>query len=685
MLRAVPSERLPGLAATDRGLDAAQVDARRTLYGSNLIVETVRGGWRQLALETLKDPMLWFLLATSALFAVVGDWTEAAILLCALVPIVGMDAFLHRRTMASTEGLRSRLASRSTVLREGQPQSIAATDLVPGDLVIVGSGEALPADGLVVDGERIQADESTLTGEAYPVRKEPLARIPPPDGEVRVDSRHWGFAGTRLLSGQARLRIVFTGGETLYGEIVRSAVRGVHTRTPLQAAVANLVSVLVIGAALICLALAWVRYQQGYGLLDALLSALTLAVAALPEEFPVVLTFFLGAGVYRLARRQALVRRAVVVENIGRVTVICSDKTGTVTEGRLRLAHRYPAAPLDEERLLLLAAAASRRETGDPMDVAILDSHARSSPFEAVASFPFTEDRRRETGIVREGGRLLATVKGAPEAVLAQCAVTAEQRGLWLQRIDELACGGHKVVACAWRSLDSAWPGGEPDRDFEFAGALAFEDPVRGGVREALQTCRAAKIRVILVTGDHPSTARAIAAEVGLGGDAPRVVEGDELQAQLARGDAGFLKSADVIARAAGAEAGAGARAAGRRRDRCGHRRWRQRRASAAGGRHWHRHGGTRHPQRARGGGDARVRSRALRGQLTLPLDRLWLAAPAASAGPTQWAPASAQSADRYQGTSRSGVAPILWIDRSAPLNSSSGDSRRPSVFFSSA
>ena len=191
------------------------------------------------------------------------------------------------------------------------------------------AGEAFPADGLVVAGERMQTDESALTGEAFPVRKEPLAGLPGHDGEANVDGAFWGFAGTRLLTGEARVRIVYTGGETLYGEIVRSATQGAHARTPLQSAVADLVKVLVVVAVVLCLTLAWVRYRQGHGLVDALLSAMTLAVAALPEEFPVVLTFFLGVGVYRLAKRQALVRRAVVVENIGRVSCICSDKTGT--------------------------------------------------------------------------------------------------------------------------------------------------------------------------------------------------------------------------------------------------------------------------------------------------------------------------------------------------------------------
>ena len=555
MRRAVPPDRLDGATGLAQGLSTSDVAARAARYGRNLILEAAPGGLLQLARETAKDPMLWFLVATSAIFAFVGQLAEAVILVAALVPLLGMDAYLHRRTHASTAGLSSRLASSATVERDGTRRIVASTELVPGDLVIVSAGEAFPADGLVVAGERMQTDESALTGEAFPVRKEPLAGLPGHDGEANVDGAFWGFAGTRLLTGEARVRIIYTGGETLYGEIVRSATQGAHARTPLQSAVADLVKVLVVVAVVLCLTLAWVRYRQGHGLVDALLSAMTLAVAALPEEFPVVLTFFLGVGVYRLAKRQALVRRAVVVENIGRVSCICSDKTGTITQGRLQLGHSIPAEDIGPGRLLVLAAAASRGETGDPVDLAVLDSLEATPRFELVTSFPFTADRKRETGIVREDGLLIAAMKGAPEVVLVCCDLGMADRAGWQARIDDLAGAAHKVIACAWRPLDEIrWAGDEPARGFRMAGLLCFEDPVRPGVAEALAACRAARIRVIMVTGDHAATARAVAREIGLGGDDPRIVEGDHLKSALARGDRSVLGDVDVIARAVPAQ-----------------------------------------------------------------------------------------------------------------------------------
>ena len=555
MNRQLPLERLAGLTGAGQGLSAEEAASRQARYGANLIIETPPHGWRTLLFDTLKDPMLWFLLAASSLFAVVGEITESIILLLALLPIFGMDAFLHRRTQASVAGLSKHLATHARVIRAGALVTVPATSLVPGDLVELGAGDSCPADGVLLHAEGVQVDESALTGEAYPVRKQGWMSWPAGDGVVSVEGVHWGLAGTRILTGAARLRVAYTGGETLYGEIVRSALAGSRERTPLQQAVSELVFILVVAALLACVVLAGVRIGQGHGLIDAILSAVTLAVAAIPEEFPVVLTFFLGVGVYRLAQRQALVRRAVAVENIGRITAICSDKTGTITEGRLVLAHTFPAEDVGDALFRTIACAASRIESGDPMDRSILDVLSGEVRFEAVQTFPFTEDRKRETGVVHLNGHLFAAVKGAPEVVLRQCEMAPGMVEFWLSRVAELAGSGHKVIACAGRELDGEdWAGGEPDRGFRFAGLLAFEDPVRPEAIEAVQICQAAHIHVVMVTGDHPATARAVASEIGLGGASPAVIEGDELALRLRETDGAIARQVDVVARATPAQ-----------------------------------------------------------------------------------------------------------------------------------
>jgi len=558
MLRKLPYERISGLQDAGLGLSGSQIQDRRNRFGVNNILEAPVAGWYELLRETVRDPMLWFLVVTGSLFAVIGEIKEAIILLVALVPLTGMDMFLHRRTQASTASLGMRLASQATVIRDGQQCSIPSQELVCGDLVLVHANEAIPADGIIVDAHEAQVDESVLTGEAFPVRKQPYAFPTATEQQghnkaIAVDTMHWGFAGTRLLTGTLRLRIVYTGSETYYGEIVQSALLGSHRKTPLQTAIANLVTVLLVAAAVMCLVVAWVRWRQGFGLLDAAISAMTLAVAALPEEFPVVFTFFLGVGVYRLAKQRALVRRAVAVENIGRVTTICSDKTGTLTLGQLSLTHSYAEVPYSKEDLLRVACQASRKDSDDPMDKAILASAATCSVETGnyLFTYPFTEDRKKETSIIRhDGAQLLLVVKGAPEVILAQCELTEEARSSHLAKAEYLAAQGHKVIACAQQIVDqSLWTDHEPVCGFDFVGLLALEDPVREGVVESIRRCQSAGIHVIMITGDHPLTARAVAIELGLGADEPLVVTAEELQDKIKLHGRSYLQGVDVIAR----------------------------------------------------------------------------------------------------------------------------------------
>jgi Ca2+-transporting ATPase len=557
MRRSVQTNKIEIAPGDRRGLSSSEVTARRARHGYNEIVETRPTGWMDVLGDTIKDPMLWFLAFTSALFAVVGDYVEALIMAGATVPLIGMDASLHRRTQASTQGLRGRLAERATVLRDEAWREVGSIELVPGDLVRVAPGSSFPADGLIVAGDSLQVDESTLTGEAFPVGKAALSGGLPAAAEVPVDEKHWAFAGTRLLTGEAQVRIVDTGAATVYGEIVRSAVRGAHARTPLQRAIGNLVTTLLVVAGVLCLVLAAIRLRQGHGIVDALLSAVTLAVAALPEEFPIVFTFLLGVGIFRLAKRHALVRRAVVVENIGRVTCICTDKTGTLTEGRIRVGHSLPADGVAERQLATIASLASRSDSGDPLDQAILAlPRDAAAELERLATYPFTEARRRETAVFRAptGGVVVAT-KGAPETIFAVCRLSVGEHERWAARVRELAEGGHKVIACAWQEVtDAAWQDGEPVADYRLAGLLACEDPVRDGVVDAVARATEAGIHVIMITGDHVATAAAVAREVGIGGGTPRAIEGDGLEDALARHGAEGLLQIDVIARAVPAQ-----------------------------------------------------------------------------------------------------------------------------------
>ncbi|HET8696848.1 MAG TPA: cation-transporting P-type ATPase [Gammaproteobacteria bacterium] len=550
MDRAVPDGRLTDLLR-DGGLDDAEVEERRLRFGTNDVVERSAEDWRHVVRDTLKDPMVWFLAFSGLLFSLVGNYGEAAAMLIAIVPLAAMDAFLHRRASASAQALRDRIAERACVIRGGTERDVRAAELVPGDLAVVRAGQWFPADGVIVAADGLQVDESTLTGESFPVHKSP-----PAARSASLDTAHWGFAGTRLLTGTAKLRVLSTAGGTLYGQIVRAAASLAHAPTPLQRAIAALVRTLLAAALVFCLALAWVRLRQGHGLVDAALSAVTLAVAAIPEEFPIVFTFFLGVGIFRLARRHALVRRAVVVENIGRVSYICTDKTGTLTEGRLRVAHWLPANGVTLAGLQRTARLAARADSGDPLDAAILDASTAPNQLEPLATFPFTEERRRETRVYRDArGSLLAASKGAPETIFDLCRLSAAERDAWEARAEQLAAKAHKVIACASCELGSGpWDGSEPGTHLRFDGLLGCGDPLRAGAAEAVRVAQEAGVRVLMITGDHAVTAAAIAREAGIGGAAPRVALCDEVNRRLHRDGAESLRSIDVVARALPAE-----------------------------------------------------------------------------------------------------------------------------------
>lgn len=558
-MKKISFESLRDLKKRDGGLAASEVTAQRSRYGSNEIVEVTGNPWLELALDTFKDPMIWFLIGIGTVFTFLGDRSEAVVLFIAILPLVFMDAFLHWRTQASTSGLKGQLASQVSVTRDSRVITIDSRELVPGDLIAAASGLFLPADGIFENATDLQIDESALTGEAFPIHKQ-STRLDPfalaQSDEVALPPETLGYAGTRVLTGHGHLRILFTGQRTAYGEIVKSVSSMPHERTPLQKSITKLVQTLTLSAAAFCLLLAGVRIYQGRGWLDALLSAATLAVAAIPEEFPVVFTFFLGVGVYRLAKKRALVRRAVSVENIGRVTYICTDKTGTITRGNLTLTHLDPVKGLTELDLLRAALTASNPSGADPVDQAIQEiAHARglSAP-PRLHVFPFTEDRKCETAITQEESPH-AYVKGAPRTVLLKSSLSQGEREVWIKTTAKWAREGHKVLACARRALTPAEQKekGEPEGGYEFCGLLAFEDPPRPEVAGAMSYCRKNRIGVLMITGDHPDTASAIAKEVGLGEKNPVVfsaeIEPEKLETEWLDRNPGFLRTLDVVAR----------------------------------------------------------------------------------------------------------------------------------------
>lgn len=546
---------LKGLVGRSGGLIESEVLEQQARFPPNDIVEVTGNPWIEILADTVKDPMIWFLVGVGCAFLLTGEVSDGVTLFVAVLPLLFMDAFLHWRTQASTAALRGDLSSSVKVYRNSIEVEIDSRDLVPGDLVLLNDGDVIPADGVFESASGLQVDESILTGESLPIVKKATTLQPfllSFVEEVRIPSEILGYAGTRVLTGNGVFRVTFTGSGTSYGEIVRSVSRLPHERTPLQQAIGRLVQILILLSIGLCLILAVVRFGQGYGWLDAILSAATLAVAAIPEEFPVVFTFFLGVGVYRLAKKRALVRRAVSVENIGRITHICTDKTGTITEGRLKLAHFESAK--DDETLLATALAASSSES-DPVDSAIKDV-AQERGLQCPARlqvFPFTEDRKRETVISQQSsGPFVANIKGSPESILGMSHFRWDEKADWESRVSAWARTGHKVIGVARRNSLTPFEQ-EPDKELEFCGLLVFEDPARPEVAGAMKYCRNHGIRVLMITGDHPETSAAIAKDSGLTTGEPVVIcaedEPQKFQEDWLNRNADFLKKIDVVAR----------------------------------------------------------------------------------------------------------------------------------------
>lgn len=551
---------LQGLQANAGGLSDEEVKRQSSIYGPNSILEMVENPWKVIAMDTLKDPMIWFLVFIGTIFILVGHHSDALVLFIGVLPLLFMDFILHWRTQISTSNLKGQLATNAKVIRNNQEIVINSQDVLPGDLVILNPKEYVPADGIIISTKNLQIDESVLTGEAFPIKKN-ATTIEPIDfstqDEIMVDADTLAYAGTRVLTGNAILRVLNTGQHTAYGEIIQSIIRVPHARTQLQKSISKLVQVMILVATIFCFMLAGIRIYEGYGWLDALLSAGTLAIAAIPEEFPVVFSFFLGVGIYRLAKQHALVRRAVSVENIGRISFICSDKTGTITHGKLELTHIDPAEHVTEIDILKNALASSDPLGEDPVDQAILEKCKAMQLIlpERVHVFPFTEDRKKESAFVIVDGHPFCYLKGSPETVLSLSNLSEMERNTWLDRTLEWAKQGHKVLACAWYELshEDFSKKNEPEKNFHFAGLLAFEDPPRAEVPKAIQYCLKNGIKVLMITGDHPVTALAIAKEVGLGNGSPNVISAEELpehfQEEWLSENPNFIKEFDVIAR----------------------------------------------------------------------------------------------------------------------------------------
>jgi len=530
------------MGAVPSGLTSIEAAARLLAHGPNRLVAPPRRPGLRMILGALSDPMAVMLAATAALYLVLGELRDGIVLLVALVPVLGVDVLLEARSRKALAELAAAVAPHARAIRDGHEISVLPETLVPGDLLVLGEGDVVHADGTMRQTNHLAIDESQLTGEAEPKHAEA--------GDAF-------YAGSIVVAGQGIGEIKTTGAATQFGNIAALVARTEGGETPLSRKIGHLVGRLGIAAGVLAVLVFSTGLVRGAGWQSSLLSAVSLAMAAIPEEFPLVFTLFLSLGAWRLARRGVLVRRLVSVETLGSTTVICTDKTGTLTLGQLHLEEHRPLAPgLSELELLEAAALACERRADDPLERAIL-AHcadhgvaiaALHADRELVFDHPFEPRGKHMAHVWRGPDGWRVAVKGAPEGVLEHCQITAAEREAAIAAVEELAAAGVRVLAVAGRSSVAPFSGvrEEDELDLRLLGLLGFRDPLRPGAADAIAACRRAGIRVKILTGDHPLTANAIAAAVGIPGD---VVTGDDLAALGTEERSRRIQSAAVFAR----------------------------------------------------------------------------------------------------------------------------------------
>lgn len=503
-------------------LSDEEVSERRARFGANILVPERRSPALVWVLRFFLDPMVLLLLTAGVTYLILGDRLDAGIALGAVVPIFFVSAILEHRSDRALEQLKLLALPTARVRRGLRDLVIDAREIVPGDIMLVQEGDVFAADGVLIGGDALIVDESTLTGESQPVVKEPGR------GEV--------FAGTALRSGRGDVFVTAIGSSTKYGRI-GALMSQLHVGpTPIERAIRRIVSQVGLVVILICVAV--IVLERGHGALwgAAIIAGVSLAMAALPEELPMVYTLYLAIGAWRLARERALVRRLASVETLGSANVICVDKTGTLTQGRVELSTFW--TPVQNDAVFFeTAVLASEPHPFDPLDAALqsyaesrTDARARiESAEKPVRSYAFDAASRRMTKIWKDAEGLRVVAKGAPETLLDLCALSDAERERVGARVETYARQGMRVIAVAQRHAERLGVTRlEDETGMEFAGLLAFSDPIRPDVPAAIEACRRAQIAVIMITGDHPETALAIARSLGI--ETSGAIEGATLE-----------------------------------------------------------------------------------------------------------------------------------------------------------
>ena len=538
-------------ATRPAGLSEAEARARLEEDGANELPRPERRSPLRIVMEVLREPMLVLLLCGGLVYLVLGDLREALILLVFGAMSIVITVVQETRTERVLEALRDLSSPRALVVRDGARRRIAGREVVRGDLLVLGEGDRIPADAALVDARDLQIDESLLTGESVPVRKQVADKAASADHRPGGEDQPFVYSGSLIVRGEGLALVEATGPRSEIGKIGLS-LRGLQAEPPrLQQQTARLVRLCFLGGAVVSLAAIALYGVLRGDWLQALLAGIAIGMAMLPEEFGVVLTVFMAMGAWRISQARVLTRRAAAIEVLGSATVLCTDKTGTLTQNQMSVAElrlldgarmRPETAGRDDARpefaeLARCGALASSPEPFDPMEKALhLFAHAvlddaPDAERTLAHSYGLRPELLAMTQVWRIAGRadLLACAKGAPEAIARLCRMNAADQESVRDAASAMAKDGLRVLGVAVAVCDdAALPPSQEAFAFRFVGLVGLADPLRPHVPEAVGECRAAGIRVVMITGDYPATAVAIASQAGL--DVRDVMTGDQVR-----------------------------------------------------------------------------------------------------------------------------------------------------------
>lgn len=520
------------------GLSSAEARERLRIDGPNELPSSKPRSVAAIAWEVVKEPIFLLLVACGTIYLFLGDKQEALMLLGFVFVVTGISFYQEHKTERTLEALRDLSSPRAQVIRAGRPIRISGREVVKGDIIVMSEGDRVPADARVLSSTNLLTDESLLTGESLPVRK---AASTVPVGAVRPggDDLPFVYSGTLVVQGRGVAVVEAIGLNTEIGKIGIALQSVSIERTHLQQETARWVRILAIFGGVLCLIVVLLHGLTRGSWLSGVLSGLTLAMAILPNELPVVLTIFMALGAWRISKHHVLTRRVPVVETLGSASVLCVDKTGTLTMNQMSVrtlfaaGESYQAAENESEllaerfhSLVEFSILANHRDPFDPMERALnefgrsrlADTEHLHNDWLLVRQYPLSPKLLALSQVWKSpsGRDYVIAAKGAPEAIIDLCHMNSAQKDMILARVGSMANNGLRVLGVA-RSYfrESELPGQQHDFDFEFLGLIGLADPVRPGVSAAVEECYSAGIQVVMITGDYAATAVNIARQIG--------------------------------------------------------------------------------------------------------------------------------------------------------------------------